>query len=476
MPKSSHLLFLALSLCAVSGVLAGTDTAPAQALPPAAAPAPRKPRVLPAKTGKLGKAGPKAKEEIVKPEPNTKEDIMKTVERPAPPKEGLLGRVLNAITIDTVNGPIIPFPVVDSSKDLGPSFGIMPVIAIKDRLTKNIKSVIVPSVNYNENLRTTLTYRHYIFPDDKRFFILRASRSERVERELMAYYYTPQLLSTNLRFSVEAKHWVTGKPSFYGIGIDSKRGDKANYSLQMTGGEIITDVPLIKNVFISFDNSYYAKRIGEGPVQDGQLKEIFPQFYPGASELRNFLTNRFSLIYDDTDHPTLPKIGTYAGASVLYSNRKLGSDYEYRTYSFQLKNYYNYKGEGRYVTAIHGLLQFQKGETVPFYAMPQLGESTGLRMAGDGRFTDRGKFVFTIEERVTLSKTPFYKFISETEIAPFVDVGTVFSKVSAFRAGKLKYGPGISARLVIRPQLVATVDFAYGSEGSNAIIRIGYPF
>ncbi|OIN99920.1 MAG: hypothetical protein AUJ51_11515 [Elusimicrobia bacterium CG1_02_56_21] len=424
---------------------------------------------------RLVKPGLKAKEEIVKQEPKTREDIMKTLDRPAP-KEGLLARMLSAITIDTANGPIIPFPVVDSSKDLGPSFGFMPVIAIKDKKTNGLKSVIVPSVNYNENLRTTLTYRHYIFPDDKRYFILRASRSERVERELMSYYYTPGVFSSGVRLSAEAKHWVTGKPSFYGYGINSQRGKKANYALQMTGEEIILDLPLIKHVFVNLNHAYFDKRIGPGPVNNGQLKEIFPADYPEASETRTFHTNRFSLVYDDTDHPFLPKIGTYASASVLYSSKKLGSDYEYRTYSLQMKNYYNYKEEGRFVTAIHSLLQFQRGDALPFYAMPQLGESTGLRMAGDGRFTDRGKFVFTIEERITLSKTPFLKFISETEIAPFLDVGSVFGKVSDFRASDLKYGPGISARLVIRPQLVATVDFAYGSEGTNAIIKIGYPF
>ncbi len=427
------------------------------------------------KKRRLVKPGPKAKEELVKPEPKTKEDILKTVDRPVP-TEGLLARLMRAITINTPNGPLIPFPVVDSSKDLGPSFGVMPVLAVKDKKTGDIRSVIVPSVSYNENLRTTLTYRHYIFPDEKRYFILRASRSERVERELMSYYYTPDVFSSGIRLSAEVKHWITGKPSFYGFGINSKRGKKANYALQMTGEEVILDLPLIKHLFVNFNHSYFDKRINGGPVDNGQVKEIFPKDYAEASELRTFHSNRFSLVYDDTDHPFLPKIGTYASASVLYSNKKLGSDYEYRTYSFQMKNYYNYKEEGRFVTAVHSLLQFQRGDALPFYAMPQLGESTGLRMAGDGRFTARGKFVFNIEERITLSKTPFLKFISETEIAPFLDVGTVFDKVSGFRARDLKYGPGISARLVIRPQLVATVDFAYGSEGTNAIIKIGYPF
>ena len=221
----------------------------------------------PPRKRRLVKPGPKAQEEILRHEPKTKEEILKTVEQStAPLKEGLLSKTLNAITIDTKYGPIIPFPVVDSSKDLGPSFGFMPVIAIKDPVTKNIKSVIVPSATYNANLRTTLTYRHYIFIDDKRYFILRASRSERIEHELMAYYYTPQFLSSNFRLSMEAKNWVTGKPSFYGIGINSKLGAKANYSLETTGEELILDVPVIKNIFLNVDHSYSVKRIGEGPV------------------------------------------------------------------------------------------------------------------------------------------------------------------------------------------------------------------
>jgi len=234
----------------------------------------------------------------------------------------------------------------------------------------------------------------------------------------MAYYYTPDVFASGFRLSVEAKHWVTGKPSFYGYGINSNRGDKANYSLQMTGEEIIADLPLIKHLFFNFNHSYFDKRVGVGPVSSGQLNALFPAEYAVASRLSTFHTNRFSLVYDDTDHPFLPKVGTYASASVLYSNRKLGSDYEYRTYALQVKHYYNYKEESRYVTAAHYLLQFQRGETLPFHALPQLGESTGLRMTGDGRFTDRGKFVFTLEERITLSKTPFYKFISERRSRP----------------------------------------------------------
>jgi hypothetical protein len=433
----------------------------------------------PVKKHKTSRPDPKAKEELVKPEPKTKEEIFKQVEASSAAYQGenLLARALHRVTLDTRNGPVIFLPTADSSRDLGPSFGIMPVFAIRRQGTADMKAVIVPSLSYNKNLGNTLTYRHYIFPDEQRYFILRASRSQRVERELMAYYYTPHFRDSDVRLSWEPKHWVTGKPSFYGMGIDSRRSMKANYSLNITGEELITDFPLVGHVFFNLTHSFFVKKISDGPVADSaQVSERFPTLYEDAARLSNFHTNRFSLVYDNTDHLYLPRIGTYASASVLYSNKKLGSDYEYQTYAFQVKNYYNYKEEGRFVTAVHALLQYQRGAELPFYALPQLGEGTGLRMAGDGRFTDRAKCVFTIEERMTLSRSPFFKFISETEITPFLDVGTVFPKPSAFGAGHLKYSPGISARLVIRPQLVATVDFATGSEGSNSIVKIGYPF
>jgi hypothetical protein len=475
MPSRAAIFLITLGVfCQTAKAQVQTPVQPQSKAQPQAQPQPktratRKKRAIP-KTDKSA---------VAKQEPKTNEEVLDTVtQSTAALTEGLLAKTLNAITIDTRYGPVIPFPIIDSSKDLGPSFGVMPIIAVKQKATGIIKSVLIPSVTYNRNLGTTLTYRQYILPDDKRLFIVRASRSDHVENELMTYYYTPQLFSTSMRFGIEANHLVDGKPSFYGLGIDSKQSARANYAIDMTGEEITLDVPLVPAVFVSLDHSFYAKRVLAGPVtdDDAQLKDMFPQVYNSASDTHNFLLNRFSLVFDDTDHPTLPKLGTYASAAVQYSAKALGSDYDYRTYSFQLKNYYNHKDEGHYVTAVNYLLEFQKGETPPFYAMEQLGESTGLRMAGDGRFTDNGKVVFNIEERITLSKTPFYKFISETEIAPFLDVGTVFPHMSAFRARNLKYGPGISARLVIRPQLVTTVDFAFGSEGTNAIIRVGYPF
>jgi hypothetical protein len=125
---------------------------------------------------------------------------------------------------------------------------------------------------------------------------------------------------------------------------------------------------------------------------------------------------------------------------------------------------------------VHCLLQYQRGDDLPFYAMVKLGESTGLRSVGDGRYTGRGKFMVTVEERIRLSRSNLFNFINEIELAPFLDLGEVFDRPSDFRGRDLVYAPGISARLVIRPQFVATVDLAFGKEGSNTLVKVGYPF
>lgn len=420
--------------------------------------------------------------EIRKIEPETKEAVRLTVERSTMTAEGkgdtgILARMIGAITVNTPLGVLVPFPIADSNKDLGLTAGIMPLFALNKNESGEIKSVILPSVSWNKYLGGTYTYRHFVFPDEQRFFIFRASKSDHVEEELMAYYYTPDLLGTGIRFSWEPKHWVNGKPSFYGFGnMKSKKSSRANYALNISGEEMIVDFPIYKPLFVNITHSFFSDKIERGPVFTKNFRNIYPEIYRYASKSRNFHLNRIAIVYDDTDHLYLPTIGTYAAASATYSNKKLGSDFEYRTYSLHLKSYYNYRQESKFITAVHALLQFQRGDEVPFYAMVKLGESTGLRSVGDGRYTSRGKIMATIEERIRLSRSPLFNFINEIEVAPFLDIGEVFDRPSEFKIGDLLFAPGISARLVIRPQFVATVDAAFGKEGANTLVKVGYPF
>jgi len=416
------------------------------------------------------------KQELSKYEPKTKDEILESIRRPDIKEKGSLEKILNLLTINSGYGPLIPFPYADSNRDMGISYGVMPVLAVKNGKTGEYHTVVVPSFSWNRYLGFTASYRHYIFPDEKRYMIFRGSLSQHVERELMGYYYEPDFFGDGIRFSFEPRYWVSGKPSYYGSGRNSTVEKRANYALSKTGEETTLEFPLSHSFYFNFTNSLYLDKVVDGPVSSGNLAEYYPEENEAGRKDSLFHINKLSLVFDDTDHMFLPTIGTYASASVAYSNKALGADYEYRTYAFQVKNYYNYKEQGIFVTAFHSLLEFQRGEEIPFYARVTMGESTGMRSVGDGRFTDSGKLIFSLEERIRLTHTPFMQFVSELEIGPFIDAGTVFSKPSEMRMKDFMFSPGFSMRLVIRPQLVGSVEFAAGPEGSNTVLRVGYPF
>lgn len=409
----------------------------------------------------------------------TKAEIIEPLETPESPGRGksLADRILSKLVIPLESGPVFLLPIMDSSKDLGPNYGLMPIWAIRDKSGQVVHSVLAPSINYNRYLKTSYTWRHYIFPDEKKLWVIRASYSTVVEREIFIHYFDPEFMGTRFRINVEVRHWVNGKASFYGLGPHSLESSQANYALHLTGEEFTVDFPLPWNLYVDFTHAFYNQKIANGPVTTSpQLKEAFPDVYAVASQRKNFVTHKLALFFDDTDHPFLPRIGTYAGISALLSSRGFGSDYNYQTYAAQLKHYYNFREEGKYITAVHYLFEQQTGDSLPFYARSVVGESEGLRAVGDGRYVDRGKLVINLEERIRISRSPILRFFTEIEISPFVDFGAVFSTPSRLKLKHFNVGYGAAFRIVIRPQIVGTLDLAFGREGPNAIVKVGYPF
>ncbi|HUT85582.1 MAG TPA: BamA/TamA family outer membrane protein [Elusimicrobiales bacterium] len=420
--------------------------------------------------------------DIITEETKTQEAITKPLEESEvftkPEQErSFIDKFFSKVVINTKLGPIFILPILDSSVDLGPNYGVMPIWAIRDKKRKAIGAVIAPSINYNEYLKLTLTYRHYLFPGDKQLIVGRVKYSTVVQRELFLRYFNPEFMGSRYRVNAEFHHLIQGKASYYGYGPNSRKEDRTTYSLAKTGEEFTVSIPLPQNLYLDFTHMFFRYKVNEGPVKTvPQLGDIFPETYAYASVSRDFMTHRFALFYDSTDHPTVPKKGTYFGLAADISIENFVSDYSYKIYSAQFKHYFNYKKDSPFITAVHALIQDQKGEDVPFYALPVLGESTGLRSVGDGRYVDGGKFVFNIEERITISRLPILKFIGELEISPFLDMGTVFGTLSGLKSENLKFGYGVAIRLVIKPQVVVAADFALGREGTNVIIHVGYPF
>jgi hypothetical protein len=404
-------------------------------------------------------------------------DIKKALDQKS--QDNILTKLIDLLSFEHKNMQMVTIPIIQTSKDMSASYGLMPIMAFNKSINNKllIKSVLAPSFDYNRYLGKTLTQRHYFFPDEKSIMMYRISFSEHTQKELIFWYYQPEFLMKNTRLDFQVLDSANPKFSFYGFGPNSRYSDKANYTFYQKGAQLTLTKPIFENIYWDYSVSFYSNKIDDGIIDSkNKFSSFYPSQYSELNSYKKFFLNKFSLLFDSTDHPFLPKLGNYFIFSAEFSDKDILSDYTYSDYSFEIKKYYKYGLNDRYVTAVRYLLEWQKGQRAPFYAMPRLGETSGLRAFGDGRFTDRVKFVVNIEQRITMSKFPLRKFISEFELTPFIDIGTVSDKVSNIKADNLNFAPGISSRLLIRPHIVATLDFAYSKEGINSIIRVGYPF
>lgn len=387
-------------------------------------------------------------------------------------KSNVITKALDSLSFEAYGASFILIPIFQNNKDLGSSYGIMPISAIKAEGEENpIKFVIAPSYYRNKKLGDTFSYRHYYFPTSKSIVMGRISSSSRAQREAVFWYYMP---IESGKIDIYAYDYKDPKYSFYGYGPDSSKSDKANYIFFDRGIDTTFSFPFSKKMIASYSVSLYKKRVENGLFSDLSIKDAWPKDYEMAHLKSDFLTNKIGVSLDTTDHPFLPKLGNFISFSFLFSVKPY-SDYSYSLYSIESKKYYNY-ARGKHVTAVRYLLEWQTGDKLPFYENRMMGESSGMRMAGDGRFNDRAKFLATIEQRITLSRCRFMKFISELEFTPFLDIGTVAPSVDELKINKLKYGPGASLRIILRPHIVATSDIAFGSEGYNFLVKVGYPF
>jgi outer membrane protein assembly factor BamA len=136
------------------------------------------------------------------------------------------------------------------------------------------------------------------------------------------------------------------------------------------------------------------------------------------------------------------------------------------------------------ILAAHlGLRYLPSAHDVPFWALSSLGggeSDTGgqgaLRGYGAGRFYDRNSFSTTVELRRTVMSFDAASTHVDVELAPFVDVGRVFSRSSTSPLDGLHQVYGVGFRGIARPFVVGHVDIGYGSEGVAVFTGLNYPF
>lgn len=171
--------------------------------------------------------------------------------------------------------------------------------------------------------------------------------------------------------------------------------------------------------------------------------------------------------YDNRDNIFYPNSGLYLQANLNWNNHFFGSDYDFLSLQFDLRNYHRV-GDDQ-VLAVQALAETNTGD-VPFYRLARLGGDSLLRGFYNGRFRDMNLVAFQAEYRF-----PVWKRLGAVV---FGAMGSLANRFQDISFDNLKYAAGFGLRFKIIPKENANlrVDLAFGPGTYGIYFKAGESF
>lgn len=368
----------------------------------------------------------------------------------------------------------IPIPAIDTDPNEGETYGVLPVFLFRDERDR-VRSIIAPSVTYNEIRGWTGTFRYFVYPSDTERMELIAGYSQTIERELDLGYRNLGLFGGRFHGDIQILHERDAAIRFFGLGPESAAEDETNMTLGVSGLEAALGVNLTPTSRLSMRETAQRFEVSEGGVKDLPFtRDVFPDL-PGVDGATNH-SQRLSLVRDSRDSLTVPGRGLAVTLYVEASAELLGSSSDYIKSGVEAVYLRPVAGE-RAIVVVHGLLEALTGDDdTPFQVLPSLGGEDTLRGFGDNRFFGDARVLLNLETRIRIVRMPLFGVNAELEMAPFVDVGTVFNSIEQLIEGGLEVTPGLAFRGLTPPSVVGRVEIGVSREGPAIFVGLDYPF
>jgi Omp85 superfamily domain len=208
------------------------------------------------------------------------------------------------------------------------------------------------------------------------------------------------------------------------------------------------------------------QKISRISFEENDLNLPKPLGYKGS---KNFGIGT-GLVYDNRHNALNVRNGLFAELAFLKYSTKLGSDFDFNTFSTDIRWFKTVKKSQ--VLAVQFFGQFVNG-TAPFNQLALLGGESIMRGYYYGRFRDKNLMAAQIEYRFL--PFPFSKRIGA---AGFLSTGTVFPKFSQLQARNVLPAAGLGLRYLIFPKkdIFLRFDVGFTKEGPAFYIFNGEAF
>ncbi|HEY6457498.1 MAG TPA: BamA/TamA family outer membrane protein [Steroidobacteraceae bacterium] len=385
--------------------------------------------------------------------------------------------------LDVSTWPVIPVPLVGVDPDSGVTLGVLPVwLQTSDQ--HEITRIIAPDLLHNPYFGVGTDFRIFEYPSADEQWSVLAGIKERVERHVEHEFQKGRLRETPWSINTTLLFDRSGTSRFYGIGNESAAANVTNYTASQLLGQAVFGYNLNHTWQLQ-----YTLRARRMEITTGTLSKVpsIQTRYPDEHGLgvTNEVLNQVALVYDTRDDETIPSRGTqwviYAGVN---GHDATISDSIYSMAGLDARTFVPIAALPDTVLAAHLALRYlPSGHTIPFFDLGSIGGGESdvggeqlLRGFGQGRFVDRDSSDATIELRHRAFSFDAAASHVDIEVAPFVDLGRVFSRTGTDPFSSLHKVAGVGIRGIARPSVVGYVDIGYGTEGVAIFTGINYPF
>jgi hypothetical protein len=272
-------------------------------------------------------------------------------------------------------------------------------------------------------------------------------------------------------FSVylDARYRHYPRQRFYGIGPDSRAGDRSDYLLKGGSYDLVVQWQKAATFGLSARVGILDSRIEEG--RDDRWPDtqaVFdPTSAPGLARPPRYLVSGLGAALDTRDNPGDPRAGTFLGAVVWRFDARGPAGFDFTRLAFDARTYLR-PGRLPGVVAVRGILSADLASSdsqVPFFLQQTLGGGELLRAWESARFRDRTLAHATVEYRWHAHRL--------LEIAPFVDAGTLGPGAGALRLAAVKVGAGVGLRAHFKDRVLGRLDWAWGRDGTRVVFGVG---
>ncbi|WP_158233209.1 BamA/TamA family outer membrane protein [Reichenbachiella sp. 5M10] len=168
-----------------------------------------------------------------------------------------------------------------------------------------------------------------------------------------------------------------------------------------------------------------------------------------------------AVIYDTRDHRYNSRTGSYVMSSYKYFGGYLGSDFDYGSFTLDMRKFINPWYE--HVIGFQAYTQLNTGE-VPFYSLALLGGSERMRGYYEGAIRDKAIADVQVEYRM-----PIWKIFG---IVAFAGAGRVAPDYKSMTLDDLWYSGGAGLRIMVDSKNRANLrlDFGWGEQNAKAFV------